>query len=78
MAVTPSKSPVPAGLISHESNVRVLALSPRLRAKDVALLLAISKSTLYKWISEERFPKPDGNDGKRIVWWRAETVKKYL
>lgn len=48
-----------------------------LRAKEVCILLGISKSTLYKFISEGKFPKPT-KLGTRTSVWRNSLVQAII
>ncbi len=48
-----------------------------LRAKEVCILLGISKSTLYKFISEGKFPKPR-KLGTRTSAWRNSLVQAII
>ena len=49
-----------------------------LRPKEIRQLLGgISKSTLWRWISENQFPRPL-KLGERAVGWRESTVEAWL
>ena len=48
------------------------------RPKEVRELLGnISKSTLWRWIAKERFPRPM-KLGERAVGWRQSTINEWL
>ena len=49
----------------------------RLRVAHVMSVLGVGHSTLYAGIRVNRYPQPDGHDG-RIPYWFTETVRQYL
>ncbi len=49
----------------------------RLRVANVLSLLGIAHSTLYAGMRTNRYPKPDGKDGK-LPYWRTHTIRKLL
>jgi len=57
------------------ATVDISALHPNalLRLSDVSTLLGISRSTIYNWISNGRFPSPV-KVSERAVRWRAEDL----
>lgn len=48
-----------------------------LRLKDLTKLLKVSKSSIYAWIKENRFPKPK-KISKRISVWFEEDIVEWL
>ena len=48
-----------------------------LRVKEVARRLGISRSTLYVWIKEGRFPSPI-RLGVRMVGWKDSDVNQWI
>jgi len=48
-----------------------------LRRKDVEAMIGLSRSTIYKLISEDMFPKPI-KLGPRAVGWRLSDVEIWL
>lgn len=49
----------------------------RLRVKHVLALFAVSHSTLYSWMAQGKFPKPDGHQG-RMPFWNTDTIRLML
>lgn len=49
----------------------------RLRVAHVLALLGIKHATLYEGMRRNRYPKPDGRDG-RIPYWNTETIRRFL
>ena len=48
-----------------------------LRRKDVEAMIGLSRSTIYKLISQEMFPKPV-QLGRRAVGWRLSDIEAWL
>ena len=48
-----------------------------IKLKDVTSLTGLARSTIYKYISEERFPKPVSL-GERIVAWVEEEIQDWI
>jgi prophage regulatory protein len=48
-----------------------------LRITEVLSLVGVSRSTLYKWVADEMFPKPVSL-GVRSVAWREEAVEAWM
>lgn len=48
-----------------------------IRLKEVLHLVGCARSTLYKWISEGKFPKPI-KLGKRMSAWRLSQVEEFI
>lgn len=48
-----------------------------LRLKDLVKLLGVSRSSIYAWIKENRFPKPR-KIGKRVSVWLEEDIREWL
>jgi prophage regulatory protein len=46
------------------------------RVKQLIGLLSISKSTIYGWIKNDKFPKGTKING--ITVWRKETIDKWI
>ena len=46
------------------------------RVKQLIGLLSISKSTIYGWIKDDKFPKGTKING--ITVWRKETIDKWI
>lgn len=49
----------------------------RLRVANLMHLLNVSHAHLYKGITCNRYPKPDGYDGRR-PYWKTETIREFL
>ncbi len=43
-----------------------------IRLKEVMSRTGLARSTVYKYISEEKFPKPVGLGGRRVGWVEEE------
>lgn len=54
-----------------------LDMPGRLRVAHIMALLGISHSTLYAGIKTNRYPQPDGRDGK-FPYWRTTTIREFL
>ena len=48
-----------------------------LRPKDVCARLKISRSTLYSWVAQNRFPR-QARYGVRAVGWRSDDVERWI
>ena len=48
-----------------------------LRRKDVEAMIGLSRSTIYKLISQDMFPKPV-QLGTRAVGWRLSDIEDWL
>lgn len=48
-----------------------------LRQKDILVFIPISKSALWKWVSDGRFPKPIKLTSKTTVW-RSQDVLNWI
>ncbi|KFF50376.1 MULTISPECIES: helix-turn-helix transcriptional regulator [Halomonadaceae] len=48
-----------------------------IKLKDVTSLTGLARSTIYKYISEERFPKPVSL-GERNVAWVEEEIQDWI
>ena len=48
-----------------------------LSPKEVSARLGIQRRTLFRWVSEGRFPPPI-RFNRRVVRWREETVEAWL
>ena len=48
-----------------------------LRPKDICDRLRISRSTLYSWVAQGRFPR-QVRYGVRAVGWRSDDVERWL
>jgi prophage regulatory protein len=57
--------------LAHRTRVRLL------RRAEVERLTGLSRSTLYSWMKEGRFPQPV-RLGERIVAWRESDVIEWL
>jgi prophage regulatory protein len=44
-----------------------------IRLADVCALVGVSRSTIYQWVSEGRFPQPV-HVGERAVRWRIDEI----
>ncbi len=49
-----------------------------IRLPDVLERIPVSKSTLYKWIAEGKFPKPTKKFGDRIAVWDVQEIRPLL
>ena len=45
-----------------------------LRAKDIATRYGIGESTVWKWVAENKIPKPYAKLSKKCTVWNAEEV----
>ena len=54
-----------------------LESKPLLRARDILVLLGISRATLARWRDAGRFPKPV-HLGPRIVAWRRVDIEAWI
>ncbi|MBQ3171280.1 MAG: AlpA family phage regulatory protein [Mailhella sp.] len=51
--------------------------SSRVRAAEVAIILGIGKSTVWRWVKEKPdFPQPR-RDGRRCTFWLRSEVEAY-
>lgn len=48
------------------------------RLNQILAVIPVSRSTLYKWISEGRFPKPEKPFGEGVSLWKANTIRQIL
>ena len=48
-----------------------------LRRPDVEARVGLSRSTLYAWMAEDKFPKPVAL-GARLVAWRESEIDAWL
>jgi len=46
-----------------------------LRRPDVLQIIAVSKSTLHKWVAEGVFPKPIKIGARATAWRKSDLVK---
>ena len=51
--------------------------SDLIRIKEVSHILGLAKSTIYRYLSEDNFPKPI-NIGARAVAWRRGDIEKWI
>ncbi|BBN60204.1 helix-turn-helix transcriptional regulator [Hydrogenovibrio marinus] len=49
-----------------------------IKLKDVLALCAISKTTLYRLINSEKFPRPLQLPGGRAVAWRYRDIEEWI
>lgn len=52
-------------------------VSRLIRLKEVQHRVSVSRSTIYRWMSEGRFPKPVSL-GSRSVAWSADEVDHWI
>jgi predicted DNA-binding transcriptional regulator AlpA len=45
-----------------------------LRPRTLSRKLDVSTRTLRAWVADGRFPKPDIVEGRRLLFWKIETV----
>lgn len=48
------------------------------RPAELAEYLRVGKSTIYRWIKEDLFPKPDLVLGRKCTLWRRSTIEAHL
>tara|TARA_Y100000389_G_scaffold200434_1_gene240819 strand:+ start:2010 stop:2243 length:234 start_codon:yes stop_codon:yes gene_type:complete len=60
-------------LVKSDTNITTSQL---FRTKQLIKLLSISKSTIYGWIKNNKFPKGTKING--ITVWRKETIDKWI
>ena len=53
-------------------NIRIL------RIGDVAKKTGLSRRTIYRWISQGRFPEQINYGDSRIVFWCEKTIDKWM
>ncbi|HZW33450.1 MAG TPA: helix-turn-helix domain-containing protein [Isosphaeraceae bacterium] len=70
--MNPSASP-------EAAPTNVAAALPKLafRPKELEQALGVDERTIQRWRSAGRFPKPDVQIGRTLLW-RAETVRDWL
>lgn len=49
-----------------------------LRMKQLLEIIPVSKSTLYKWVQDKKFPEPSKKYSSRCVVWCEDDVKKWM
>lgn len=49
-----------------------------IKLKEVLALCAISKTTMYRLINQERFPRPMQLPGGRAVAWRYREIEVWI
>ena len=63
-------------MISHSK------LTDWMKAKEVAQWLHVSESAIYKWVKENRFPKPiklgDPDSKRSSSRWSRKEIEKWL
>jgi prophage regulatory protein len=68
-------------MIAIEKCLRALSGQPisnrMLRMRDVVYLTGLSRSTIYKMISDERFPRPV-RLSERAVAWELAAIEEFL
>lgn len=52
-------------------------MSKYLRISDVALKVGIAKSTIWLWVTQNRFPKPI-KLSSRITVWEEQKIEMWL
>ena len=56
--------------------------SKLMKISDITEWLKVSESAIYKWVKEERFPKPikfgDDNTKRMSARWIREDIEKWL
>jgi prophage regulatory protein len=57
----------PAPAVTQQAHARLMTL------REVCELLSVSRSSVYKWVSEDRFPEPL-RIGERAVRWQRDDV----
>ena len=60
-------------LVKSDTNTNTSQL---LRVKQLIKLLSISKSTIYGWIKDDKFPKGKKLNGTTV--WKAETIDNWI
>lgn len=48
------------------------------KKKKIPPLVPVSRATIYKWISEGRFPAPDKRFGERISVWNVRDIRTFM
>lgn len=49
-----------------------------LRVGDVSAMVGLGKTTIYKYVSERRFPVPVALGGNRVAWLESEVLNWML
>ena len=63
---------------SHSSNVKFISEPESLiRIRKMAELIGCSRTTLYRWVQEGRFPKPL-MQGTRTIGWRKSQYDNWI
>ena len=48
------------------------------KKKNIPPLIPVSRATVYKWISEGKFPPPEKPFGYRISLWNVKNIRPFL
>ncbi len=64
-------------LMSEYMEQLIMRIIRIIRLKEVLHLTGLARSTVYKYISEEKFPKPVPL-GARVVGWVEEEVEEWV
>ena len=65
------------GHVRPQSPTMSLNFEARLRVSQVLGYLNVSHSTFYAGMKNNRYPKPDGYDGK-MPYWHSATIKHFI
>jgi len=49
-----------------------------LRMKQLLEIIPVSKSTLYQWIKDGRFPQPSKRYSSRCTVWNEDDIKSWM
>lgn len=49
-----------------------------IRLKDLLQIIPVSKSTIYSWIKQNKFPKPTQINGSRASGFCVQEVRKFI
>ena len=49
-----------------------------IRLKDLLKIIPVSKSTIYSWVKQDKFPKPAKINGSRASGFCVHDVRKFL
>ena len=80
IAVSATPAPKPRKANGHTKAVApTISLDQpgRLRVAHLLSIFGVSHSTLYAGMRRQRYPEPDGADG-RMPYWFTETIRSFL
>jgi prophage regulatory protein len=49
-----------------------------IRLKDLLKIIPVSKSTIYSWVKQNKFPKPAKINGSRASGFYTQEIKEFI